>query len=310
MDLSIIIVTRNRARDLASTLASLRGIHVPDTMRAELLVVDNGSTDETRAVVSQSDIGPIEIRYIHEPCPGLSHGRNSGLRESRGGMILFTDDDIRPPTNWVEEMTRPILDGQAEAVCGGVEIAPHLLRPWMTTLHRCLLASTEWLEKPQNVSMVGANMSFVRHVLDKVPAFDTELGSGALGSCEELLFSKQLIAAGYRIRKCLHSRVMHHFDPARLKRGSWLRAVRQMGASHAYIGHHWEHWPCKLTRFRLLVSGFTMHSRSQPGRENEEGCPESELKRHMNHSLLKAHASESSRPRNYERHGLRKLGSP
>ena len=51
MDVSIIIVTRNRAEDLRQTLDAMRCLRVPDGCEAEMLVVDNGSSDDTAGVV-------------------------------------------------------------------------------------------------------------------------------------------------------------------------------------------------------------------------------------------------------------------
>jgi hypothetical protein len=128
-------------------------------------------------------------------------------------MILFTDDDVRPPEDWIDGMCEPILLGKAQAVAGGVRIAPKLHRPWMEALHRGWLASTEGIDPAAPYTMFGANMGFSREVLSKVPAFDTELGPGALGFGDEMLFSWQLLEAGYQIHGALDVAVEHHFEP-------------------------------------------------------------------------------------------------
>lgn len=160
MRVSIIIVTRDRAGDLKQTLQAMRQVAVTDGLEAELLVVDNGSSDETANVVMSCEPGSIPVRYTCEPRAGQSIGRNRGLAETTGEMILFTDDDVRPPVDWLSGMCEPMAQGRADAVCGGVRLAPHLLRPWMTQLHRSWLASTEWLTPGAVQSMVGANMAF------------------------------------------------------------------------------------------------------------------------------------------------------
>ena len=132
MKCSIIIVTRNRAVDLAETLEAMRVAHVPDGMKVELVVIDNGSTDNTRDVVGASDCGEIEVRHFVEQKPGKCRGLNLGLAESGGDILLFTDDDVRPSVDWIAGMCEPIIDGRGDAVSGGVHLAPHLVRPWMT----------------------------------------------------------------------------------------------------------------------------------------------------------------------------------
>ena len=104
MNASILIVTRNRASDLAQTLRAMRLVHIPDCLKVELIVIDNGSTDDTCEVVKTCDTGKLPLRYIHEPQVGQSVGRNRGMAESTGDVILFTDDDVRPPPEWVGKM--------------------------------------------------------------------------------------------------------------------------------------------------------------------------------------------------------------
>ena len=101
-------------------------------------------------------------------------------------------------------------------------MAPHLRRPWMTMLHDVMLASTETLAEDAPTNLTGANMAFHRRVLAKVPAFDVELGPGRLGFQDDVLFSKQLERAGYRIQRRFDVRVEHHFDFDRLLRKSFL----------------------------------------------------------------------------------------
>lgn len=309
MNASILIVTRNRASDLKLTLAAMRNIAVPNGFSAELLVIDNGSTDETRHVVDGCEIPGIEVRYIFEGKPGLSHGRNRGLAEAKGDILLFTDDDVRPPDAWLVGMCEPILAGQADAVAGGVRIAPDLLRPWMSSMHRSWLASSEWLESESAQNMVGANMVFSRKVLEKVPFFDVELGAGALGSGEESLFSSQLVTAGYRIAKRLDLCMEHHFQPSRLKRDSWLNAAQVLGKSHAYRGHHWEHWGLRFGRSRLLAASCKLVAwRLRNSRKIQaEGCEEDELNLIYQEALIEYHLEVHRKPRKYEQNGLVKI---
>ncbi len=309
MKASILIVTKNRAADLLQTLRSLRLVHVPDSFGVELIVVDNGSTDDTAAVVKATTFEHLPLRCVHEPHGGQTFGRNRGLAESSGDVILFTDDDIRPSAEWLVAMCEPILQGKADAVSGGVSLAPHLLRPWMTPVHRSWLAATDWLDRGNPQSMVGANMAFARRVLDKVPGFDPELGPGALGFGDDGLFASQLLAADYKIHDKLDVGIEHHFDASRLTRESWLKAAEMRGNSHAYLGHHWEHWGCRFGRVKVLRAKARLAAwRSHNGDMLlTEGCELEEMDLVFELALARAHLKESARARNYERHGLAKL---
>lgn len=309
MKASIIIVTRNRAEDLRQTLEAMRQVHVPDGFQAELLVVDNGSTDHTAQVASSVPIPQLQVRYELEKEPGQCRGRNRGLACAKGDIILFTDDDVRPPADWLPGMCDPIIGGKADAVAGGVRIAPHLIRPWMTRTHRSWLASSEWLEPGSPKSMVGANMAFSREVLRRIPGFDVEVGPGASGFGDDGLFASQLLAAGYRIHDGMDVSIEHHFEPSRLKRESWLNAARRRGESLAYLGHHWEHWGYRWGRPRLLVASLKLSAwRSKHRHEiREEGCSEEEMGLVQHCAMIHRHVREHGRPRKYHKHGLVKL---
>jgi glucosyl-dolichyl phosphate glucuronosyltransferase len=306
MNASILIVTKNRADDLAHTLQAMKSVHVPDALGVELVVIDNGSTDDTSTVVASCDWRAANVRYILDPRPGKCVGLNRGLVESTGDIILFTDDDIRPPAGWIAAMCDPIARGRSEAVSGGVRLAGHLLRPWMTPVHRTWLASTEWLQRGSPQSMVGANMAFSRKVLEKVPAFDPELGPGASGFGDDALFASQLLAAGYGIHDAMDVSIEHHFDPSRLTRESWLTAAEKRGRSHAYRGHHWEHWGCRLGPLKIVRAQARLAAWRARNKDKlqDEGCDPEELDLVFDLALVRAHVEENKRPRNYERQGL------
>jgi len=242
---SIIIATKDRADDLESTLESIADARNPGPLTVELLVVDNGSTDDTTAVARQARVPFADQRVVYEPREGLSHARNRALSEARGDLLLWTDDDVRVPDNWIVGMTRPIRNGEADAVAGGVRLAPHLERPWMQQWHRAFLASSERIEQEPVDDMVGANMCFGRHVLDEVPRFDTRVGAGALGFSEESTFAHKLREAGFCIAPAFDIVVEHHFDPSRLLRSSFLSSARKLGRSMGYL--HQTHFPERST---------------------------------------------------------------
>src|SRR5580704_12336571 len=112
---SIIICSQNRAESLRLTLESIGKAAVPPGWTAELLIVDNSSSDHTRAIVTKAQLSNLTLRYIYEPKAGLSYARNAGLAAASGRIILFTDDDIHVPLDWIEGMCRPILEGTADA---------------------------------------------------------------------------------------------------------------------------------------------------------------------------------------------------
>ena len=252
---SISICTKDRAEHLQQTLASLAHVHSPRDLDVELLIVDNNSDDHTTRVAQNQEVPFSQKRVIHEPRVGINHARNTALNHAKGSILLFTDDDLRFPENWVAEMVAPIQEGTADAVAGGVRIAPHLERPWMEPWHRAFLASSHRIGEDPVTDMVGANMAFARHVLDEVPDFEPRLGPGRLGFCGESLFAFKLHRAGFRIAPAFDVQVEHHFDPSRLSRNSFLSAAKKLGRSMAYI--HNLHLPERSTLPDSLFQAYT-----------------------------------------------------
>ena len=115
--LSVIIPTRNRARLLANALQS---IEQNDLSREqfEVLVIDNGSTDETGEVASEAATRLQNLRYFFESEPGLHAGRHRGLKEARGDILVYADDDIRALPQWLATIA-DIFSDPSVAMAGG-----------------------------------------------------------------------------------------------------------------------------------------------------------------------------------------------
>jgi glucosyl-dolichyl phosphate glucuronosyltransferase len=289
---------------LEMTLESLKQLSLPINTLNELLVIDNGSTDNTAEIVKNCFIPNIETRYFFEPKRGLSYARNRGLREAKGEVIIFIDDDVRPSREWLINILTYFNVGKVNAIAGKVILPNERLRPWMKKIHRKWLASTEGI-KPNE--FVGANMAFVRSVLDQVPEFDVELGAGALGFGEEALFSRQLIEAGYQIAYADNVVVTHFFNEQRLSRPEWLINAAKRGFTRAYIAYHWDHKKIKNLLYLYLRYKFTLNY----WRINHlgfyrsiDGCAEEELQLVRTVSFYKRFMIEKRRSRNYAYHGL------
>jgi glucosyl-dolichyl phosphate glucuronosyltransferase len=100
MHVSVAICTWNRAKHLNRTLEQLCRIDVPAGLEWELLIVENNCTDETPAIVrSYEDRLPI-VRLV-EPVQGHTYARNRAMRAARGGLLIFTDDDVLVDEAWL-----------------------------------------------------------------------------------------------------------------------------------------------------------------------------------------------------------------
>lgn len=132
--LSVIIPTRNRAKLLAKTLLSIE----QQTMlkeEFEVVVIDNGSTDETPGVVAEFS-RRMNVQSIHEPQPGLHVGRHSGLRAAKAHELVFIDDDIEANPIWLQTISNVFLSNENIALVGGKNLPNYETPPpfWILEL--------------------------------------------------------------------------------------------------------------------------------------------------------------------------------
>ena len=177
---SVIVCTYNRADLLGEALRSI----VSDTSVAarELLVIDNGSTDATAAVVKPfADEAGAAVRYVREPRAGKSNALNRGLREARGRFLLFTDDDVIVDPGWSAALLHPLRSGQAGVASGRTLPSwPHDPPRWLAGEQAESLGLRDRGELPKDlapIDVVGVNMAIDRRLLAGMEApFDPALG--------------------------------------------------------------------------------------------------------------------------------------
>lgn len=187
MLVSVVIGTYNRAHLLKGTLEALAAQEAPDSLKWEIVVVDNNSRDTTAQVVTTfSMTTAIPVRYVFEPEQGLSRARNRGTREARGSIIAFTDDDVLPASDWIVQIAAAIDRWNAHGV-GGRILPRWESRPprWLIDNRRLLnriavmdFEASRLLERPLDAhpQVWGANMAFRRELFERVGEFDPRRG--------------------------------------------------------------------------------------------------------------------------------------
>lgn len=103
--ISVIVPTFNRCSYLREAVESLNRQNLSKDL-FEVIVVDNGSNDETHYVVDRAmqEYLDLKISYIYEPEPGLLSGRHKGAMVAKGDILVFIDDDIIADENWLESI--------------------------------------------------------------------------------------------------------------------------------------------------------------------------------------------------------------
>src|SRR5436190_6829287 len=121
IDVTIVVCTRNRVDALQLCLASIScaALQCP-AAKIELVVVDNRSTDNTREFVSTwLRSTPFPVQLVEELRPGLGAARNTGVRNARGQLIAFTDDDCQVAPNYLSDMLWHFKNDTIPVIRGG-----------------------------------------------------------------------------------------------------------------------------------------------------------------------------------------------
>ncbi len=95
--IAAIICTHNRDHYLGDAIDSLLA---QEGVNYEILVVDNGSTDDTKQVV-ESRLSSPHVNYVYEPILGLSVARNRGAKETTSPILAYLDDDAIASPQWL-----------------------------------------------------------------------------------------------------------------------------------------------------------------------------------------------------------------
>ncbi len=194
--LSIAIPTFGRERVLLDTLEQ---VLVAKPTDAELLVIDQTPEHEDatqKRLQTWSDAGAI--RWIIQQPPSLTAARNRALREARGGVVLFLDDDVRVPPSLFVEHLRLYEERDVAAVTGQVwncrdpKNPPTIDNPREGTYPHSLVFVCE---DARNIS--GGNHSVRRSVALAIGGYDSAFRGSALG--EDMDFSQRLLLANHRI---------------------------------------------------------------------------------------------------------------
>jgi len=119
LNISVIIITSNRAKMLEGVLVSLvQQTRLPE----EVVVVDNNSSDNTKEI-AENFKGKLNIKYVLEVRKGIPIARNTGVGKSSGEIIVFTDDDCVADINWLHYLELSFLRDPSIGVVGGEILA-------------------------------------------------------------------------------------------------------------------------------------------------------------------------------------------
>ncbi|HYB90001.1 MAG TPA: glycosyltransferase family A protein [Candidatus Binataceae bacterium] len=258
--ITVAIPTHNRASTLAETLASLAALEIPRGAELDCLVVDNASSDGTRAAVEAvAETAPIRIRCVVEPRLGSSFARNRAVDETDSDFVFFIDDDAIAEPGWAREMLAELDRRALDVACGMV--LPRWAAPpprWLGARLYVKLAIHD--ERTIDAAPPGAvethsnyfsaNAGFRRRSFERFGKFREDLGvvGGNPMSGEDTELFQRIIARGGKIGFARRAIVHHLIPPERMTREYLRRKSFAFGVGSAFAGGRSHNGPGKLAR--------------------------------------------------------------
>lgn len=249
MKLSFIIATRNRAHALGPCLNSIAAsLADASLIESEIVVVDNGSQDDTAQVVARfAAASPFPVRALGEPKAGLSRAHNRALRTARGELLAFTDDDCRIDINYVRDLlrhhgadTEPVLRG------GRIELGDPTDLPLTIKTDPQPVRWTRRLNSLRHSPICGqingCNMTMPRVIIEQLGPFDERLGPGGIipsGGDTDFLFRAYL--AYFTLEYVPDMTVVHHHGRKTAEAGRKLLQNYLIGNGALLAKHAWKH---------------------------------------------------------------------
>jgi glucosyl-dolichyl phosphate glucuronosyltransferase len=234
----VIVPTFNRAASLQRLLASFDALQWPNSISAELLIVDNGSTDNTPSVLAQATgtCAKFSLKVLRERRQGKSNALNQGLCSAQGKILLIVDDDVVVHPQWLVQHVESYLLTSFDAMQGRVLPGVGLDgRPADSDkLREYNIPIVDYGETIRECrGLTGTNMSFKHEVFAKVGWFDARLGPGAAGFSEDTQYSIRIREAGFKIGYTPHAVVYHELNPARYGREYNRKVEYRKGVSRS-----------------------------------------------------------------------------
>jgi glycosyltransferase involved in cell wall biosynthesis len=229
--IAAIVCSYNRSGLARRALESLAAQTLPPA-DMEIVLVDDGSTDDTPAMAARFGASRPNFRCLRQPNRGLSDARNTGWKNSSAPIIAYLDDDATAKPDWAACYVEAFRRLPQEIACAGgkIDLDWEAPRPgWLDDgslgwLGRLDLSPGEIVSFTRGGLFIGGNMALRRDALERIGGFSTRLGriGETLLSHEETGLLKAAHALGLGTAY-LPSPVILHWVPKARLRQSWFR---------------------------------------------------------------------------------------
>ena len=236
--ISVIVPTYNRAASLERLIASLGSLELSDSILAEIIIVDNASTDKTSEILlrEKGKQNRFDFRMSKEETRGKSSALNQGIGLARGEILIIVDDDVVVDHRWLAEHWESHRVSEFDAVQGrvlpGVDPQGHPADP--SRLREYNIPIVDYGGEIRSIrGFTGTNVSFKRDIVRQVGLFNPRLGPGALGFSEDTEYSMRMRRAGFKIGYNPSAIVYHELNPERYGRAYNRRVEYRKGVSRS-----------------------------------------------------------------------------
>lgn len=194
--ISVIIPTFNRYELLEKTLQSINRIDYPIS-KFEVIVVDDGSTDQTEIMVTELSAKiRYKIIYHKQKNAGVTKARNTGIELSSHEIIAFISDDVTVDEKWLTIGVKKFLNPKVGGVEGGV----------IATEKEKITPFTHQTEALTPRRFVGANIFFRKTTLEEIGGYDTRF---CYHIREDTDIALSILKKGWIIESDFESKVYH-----------------------------------------------------------------------------------------------------
>jgi GT2 family glycosyltransferase len=240
VDFSIIIATYDRSDSLRRLLEGIQKHFVSLDVEYEVIVANNARDDaiarQVDKVVSdfQNQNGVL-FRRVREPLPGKCRAQNQAIRQARGAVLAFFDDDVEVTPNWLAVAAEFFRERNFDAMQGPILVPPDMERnqEFLRAQHR--YRTINFVKYKPGVTeirtLTGANMAIRREVFSRIGFFNEALGPGRSGISEDVEFAQRLLRSGGKIGYESRAAVYHEIDWSRLTEKFFRLRHEQQGRS-------------------------------------------------------------------------------
>jgi len=264
--ISVVIPSRNRSVLLERTLRSLL-LQSYSQDKFEVIVIDNGSTDNTKEIVDKISTEIRNLKYSYVEKPSLHEGRHAGLRLSEAQILVYADDDIEALPSWLQGINDAFLDDNVGLV-GGKNIPNYESEPpaWIENLwevtpdgryitYFSLLDLGDEMKEINPHFVFGCNFAIQKSILVQAKGFHPDgmptpllkyRGDG------ETYVADQVFAMGFKTIYNPQASVKHWLPTSRMNLDYIKKRAYAEGVTQSYIDTRKKNLKEPAKEFKLL----------------------------------------------------------